>query len=357
MKNKKLMIIGGGTGGHIFPGLEIAHSLLKEGWKIRWLGIANKIETFLVPDNKIEIDIIVPYQFNLKNKKKFLSIPVKMYSCFKQALFFIKKFNPNIVLGMGSYISGIGCLAAWKYKIPIIIHEQNTISGFSNRCIQYIATKKLQAFSGALNNAEVVGNPIRKNILSIPIPAIRLNQRTGLIRILVTGGSQGSWILNKVIPKLAYFIGNYILIWHQTGFSEKNKVIESYKKINYQYYKVESFIKNISKAYKWADIIICRSGALTVSEISSVGIPAIFVPFEHKDLHQYHNAMILKKINAAEILEQKNFTAENIVKILNFWNRIKLKKMAEKATSISIKNSTEKIVKIIHTIIKNNHTF
>lgn len=347
MNNKKLMIIGGGTGGHIFPGLEVAKYLKTKGWKIRWIGSANRMEAQIIPRSGIKIDLMNLY--NIDYKKFFWSLKNILFSL-KQATYFIRSFKPDIVLGMGGYISGIGCFAAWKKKIPIIIHEQNKIAGFSNRLIGKIANKKLQAFPGAFKNAVTVGNPIRKKILSLPIPERRLNKRTGPIKILVTGGSQGSWILNKIIPELANFLRKDIDIWHQTGVFERDKVLNNYKCIGYQCYRVDAFIYNISEAYNWADLMICRSGALTVSEITAVGLPAIFVPFEHKDRQQYKNAFILKKLRAAEIFDQKTFTVKNLIKLLKTLDRVELKKMAKRAHSIAIKDSTEKIAKYIMTI-------
>lgn len=349
---KKIIIIGSGTGGHIFPGIEIAKHLMQYDWNVRWLGNLNRMEYKIVPMNGIEIDCLNFSNFNSKSLKNFFQSSMKIFFAWRQAFIFIKSFRPNIVLGMGGAVSGIGCLAAWNQKIPLIIHEQNKVAGLSNRIISKIASKKLQAFPKVFQNAETVGNPIRENILKLSIPEIRLRGRIGPIRILVLGGSQGSWVLNKVLPKLAKHLKNRINIWHQTGIIEKNKVLQNYKKIGYQCYKINAFINNIDKAYNWADMIICRSGALTVSEIIAVGLPAIFIPYEHKDCQQYKNALILKKINAAEIFNQKKFTVENLIKILKLWDRNKLKEMSEKARSIFIKHSTEKIVNSINTLTK-----
>lgn len=344
MKYKKIMIICGGTGGHIFPGLEIAKFLKKKGWIINWLGTSNRIESILVPKNGFKIHLLnIPNNLYKKNILKKIYCLIKFFFACAKSFYYIKLLKPDIVLGMGGYVSGIGCLAAWIKGIPIVIHEQNKVVGLANKLISKIAKKKLQAFSGVINNAETVGNPIRKNILSLLPPEKRLNNRTGPIKILVLGGSQGSWILNKIVPEFACILGKKINIWHQTGKLEKKKVIAYYKRNNFYFYKVNSFIHDIHKAYNWSDLVICRSGALTVSEISAVGIPAIFVPFEHKDHQQYWNAMILKEVHAAEIICQNKFTVKKLLKTLKKLDRSKLLYMAKQARSISIRDSTQKI--------------
>lgn len=345
MKNNKLIIVAGGTGGHVLPGLEIAKYLIKKGWIIHWIGSSNKkIEAELVPLNGIKIDFL---NISTINIKKIFSFFIKNIFFYKKAYSIIKLFKPDLILGMGSYVSGISCLAGWFQGIPIIIHEQNKIAGLSNRLISKISSKKLQAFSGALKHAETVGNPIRKEILCIKPPKERLKNRIGPIRILAIGGSQGSQILNNIIMKLVCILNQKIILWHQTGKKEQQKIIDYYKFINYKFYKVHDFIYDIHKAYNWTDIIICRSGALTVSEITAVGIPAIFFPYPHKDRQQYFNALSLKKNKAAKIFEEKDLKIEKIVKILNYWNRNKIKKIAQRSYSLSIRNSTEKIANIL----------
>lgn len=343
---KKIMIVAGRTGGHILPALEIANFLIKKKWEVAWLNTNNKIESILIPQYQIKKYTIKIEPLKKKIKDLFI-FSYHFFCAIKKTCKIIDVIKPHIILGMGSYISAIGCLAGWYKKIPIIIHEQNKIAGLSNRIISKIATEKLQAFSESLKKAKTVGNPIRKNILNLPSPYYRFLGRTGPLRILVLGGSQGSKFLNMITIKIAYILKNKILLWHQTGISNKKKVLECYKKINYKFYKVNKFIIDMYKAYYWADIVICRSGALTVSEISAVGIPAIFIPFEHKDKHQYFNAMQLKKVNAAEIFLQNESITNKIIKKILSWDRSKLLNMAQKSYKICIRNSTEKICNIL----------
>jgi UDP-N-acetylglucosamine--N-acetylmuramyl-(pentapeptide) pyrophosphoryl-undecaprenol N-acetylglucosamine transferase len=348
---KKIMIMAGGTGGHIFPGLVIAKYLKKKGWHVSWIGTKDHIESILIPKHGINIDYI---NVSGLRGKKILDIIIslmKILYSFFQALLIIRKRKPNIILSMGGYVSGPGGLAAILYNIPLLVHEQNRISGLTNTFLSKISTKNMQAFLGALSNAEVVGNPIRKEIECIPSPFQRFHNRTGPLRILIIGGSQGSYILNKIVPESISLLKIDLLIWHQVGKGNQKKIEEKYKNIKKNKYKIIDFIDNIANAYSWADIIICRAGALTVSEISLVGLPAIFIPYPHKDQQQYLNALPLKTIGAAIIIEENNFTAHCLANILNQYDRKTLMKMAKKAQSIAISNSIKKITKIINNII------
>lgn len=347
IKNKKIIILSGGSGGHIFPGICIAKGLIKKGWKIHWVGTSHRIESKLVPQYNIKVDFIYILPIKKIRIKNILILLTHILFSFYRVYNLIKKTKPDMVLGMGSYISSPGILAAWICKIPIILHEQNAIPGITNYWFSKISCKVLQAFPGAFPNAEIVGNPVRKSILDIPLPKKRLIGRTGPLRILVLGGSQGSTFLNKIVPNSILSLKKKVTIWHQTGKGFSKKVTNLYSKIGVKY-KVDEFIYNISKAYIWADLVISCSGALTVSEIAAVGLPAIFIPFQHRNQHQYWNAILLKKIGAAKIIKQKNFTEKKLIKILYSLNRKVLIEMAKKAKKISFRNSTNRIINIIN---------
>lgn len=348
MNKKKIIIMAGGTGGHIFPGLSIAKKLIKNNWEVLWIGSNSRMESILVPKYKINIKYInVNPICNTKLYKKFFSF-IKIIIAFFKACIIINKFKPNISLGMGGYISVAPALASWIFKIPIIIHEQNKIAGIANYWLAKIAKKRLQAFPNTLYNAIVVGNPIRKNILNISkLKKHFINKNIIPLKILVVGGSQGSLLLNNIIPKVSNILKNKIIIWHQTGNKFYKQVLVSYANIS-QIYKINKFIENIENAYIWADIIICRSGALTVTEIAYLGLPAIFIPFPHKDNQQYYNALMLEKLGAAKIIKECNFTVKNVVKILLNLDYKTLKTMSNKTKKFFIKNSLEKIIHIIN---------
>ncbi|CAL4326280.1 undecaprenyldiphospho-muramoylpentapeptide beta-N-acetylglucosaminyltransferase [Buchnera aphidicola] len=351
MISKKIIIMAGGSGGHVFPGLAIATCLLKKGWSINWIGTENNIESNIVPKYGIKIHFIKIKGLRNSSLKNLIYSPIYILRSYYKVKKIIKNWSPDIILGMGGYVSGPGGIAAWNSNIPLVIHEQNQIAGITNHWLSKISTKNMQAFPNVLKNGIVVGNPVSKSIINIPSPKIRFKNRKGPLRVLVIGGSQGSSILNHVLPKVLFSLKKKIIIWHQVGHNNLEKTQKRYDEFGLKEQNITCFINNIASAYEWADIIICRSGALTVSEISVVGLGAIFIPYPHKDRQQHQNAQNLKNIGAAKIIDQLNFNSELIVNIINSLNRHILLIMAEKAYDLGIRNSTSKIFKIINNIV------
>ena len=344
-KTKRLMVMAGGTGGHVFPGLAVAHHLMAQGWQVRWLGTADRMEASLVPQNGIEIDFIQISGLRGKGLMAQLMAPVRIYRAVRQAKKIMRDYQPDVVLGMGGYVSGPGGLAAWLCGIPVVLHEQNGIAGLTNRWLARIAKKVLQAFPGAFPNADVVGNPVRTDVLALPLPAQRLVGREGPIRVLVIGGSQGARVLNQTMPQVAALLGEKITLWHQVGKGALPEVLQAYQQVGQvgDKHKITEFIDDMAAAYSWADVVVCRSGALTVSEVAAAGLPAIFVPFQHKDRQQYWNALPLEKAGAAKIIEQPQFSAEAVSSLLEQWDRATLLTMAERARSVAIPDATERV--------------
>jgi len=343
MSGKRLMVMAGGTGGHVFPGLAVAHHLMEQGWQVRWLGTADRMEAELVPKHGIEIDFIRITGLRGKGVKALLLAPMRIFSAWRQARAIMKAYQPDVVLGMGGYVSGPGGLAAWSCGIPVVLHEQNGIAGLTNKGLSKIAKKVLQAFPGAFPNADVVGNPVRTDVLALPLPGERLAGREGPIRVLVIGGSQGARVLNQTLPQVAAKMGDGITLWHQVGKGALESVLQAYQDVGQTQHKVTEFIDDMAAAYAWADVVVCRSGALTVSEIAAAGLPAIFVPFQHKDRQQYWNALPLEQAGAAKIFEQPQFTAEVVAETLAGWDRPTLLLMAEKARAASISDATGRV--------------
>jgi UDP-N-acetylglucosamine--N-acetylmuramyl-(pentapeptide) pyrophosphoryl-undecaprenol N-acetylglucosamine transferase len=342
-KAKRLMVMAGGTGGHVFPGLAVAHHLMAQGWQVRWLGTADRMEADLVPKHGIEIDFIRISGLRGKGLKAQLTAPVRIWQAVRQAKAIMRSYQPDVVLGMGGYVSGPGGLAAWQCGIPVVLHEQNGIAGLTNRWLSRIAKKVLQAFPGAFPNADVVGNPVRTDVLALPLPAERLNGREGPIRVLIIGGSQGARVLNQTVPEVAALLGDRIVLWHQVGKGALPTVLQDYERVGQTGHKVTEFIDDMAEAYAWADVVVCRSGALTVSEVAAAGLPAIFVPFQHKDRQQYWNARPLEEAGAAKIIEQPQFTAPAVAELLASWDRPTLLMMAEKARAVAIPDATERV--------------
>ncbi|MCW2476105.1 MULTISPECIES: undecaprenyldiphospho-muramoylpentapeptide beta-N-acetylglucosaminyltransferase [unclassified Symbiopectobacterium] len=342
-EGKRLMVMAGGTGGHVFPGLAVAHHLMAQGWQVRWLGTADRMEADLVPKNGIEIDFISISGLRGKGIAAQLCAPLRIYRAVRQAQAIMKRYQPDVVLGMGGYVSGPGGLAAWLCGIPVVLHEQNGIAGLTNRWLSRIARKVLQAFPGAFPNADVVGNPVRTDVLALPAPDARLAGREGPIRVLVVGGSQGARVLNRTLPDVAARLGANVTVWHQTGKGALAEVQQAYETAGVPQHKVTEFIDDMAQAYSWADVVVCRSGALTVSEIAAAGLPALFVPFQHKDRQQYWNALPLEQAGAAKIIEQSALSVDAVSDVLSGWDRATLRDMAQRARSMARPDATERV--------------
>ncbi|MCY9870205.1 undecaprenyldiphospho-muramoylpentapeptide beta-N-acetylglucosaminyltransferase [Vibrio barjaei] len=330
-KNKRLMVMAGGTGGHVFPGLAVAHRLQEQGWEIRWLGTADRMEADLVPKHGIEIDFIKVKGLRGQGIAKLIKAPFQIFSAILQARKHLKKWQPDAVLGMGGYVSGPGGIAAWTMGIPVVLHEQNGVAGLTNQWLSKIAKKVFQAFPGAFPNAEVVGNPVRQDLIDTEEPQQRLEGREGDIRILVMGGSQGARILNQTLPPVMAELGSGYTIRHQAGKGNSEEVAELYRSNAVENADVTEFIDDVAQAYRWADLVICRSGALTVSELAAVGVGAIFVPFMHKDRQQALNGDYLVHCGAAYMIEQPDLTVEKLAQQVKQLDRLQLLELAKNA--------------------------
>ncbi len=309
---KRIVIMAGGTGGHIFPALAVAQFLQNQGWQVSWLGTKAGLESRVIPENGIEIDWLSVSGLRGKGLlSKFTAIFKLAKSCIEAAKI-LKQRKPNIVLGMGGFVAAPGGLMAKMLGIPLIIHEQNRVVGTTNRLLAKIATKVLQGFPNSFApkfNAICTGNPLRESLKQIPPTSL---QKGGLLHILVVGGSQGAKVLNENVPNAIALLKNSVQIRHQTGAAMQNEVAEKYKtlKLNAE---ARAFIEDMAAAYSWADLVICRAGAMTISEVAAMGIPAIFIPLPNAiDDHQTANAKYLSESGAAILLKQSDLTAENL---------------------------------------------
>lgn len=358
-----ILIMAGGTGGHIFPGLAVAEKLKSEGWNIHWLGTAERMEADIIPAHGFNISFITISGVRNKNIMAWIKMPFKLISSVLQARKVINKIQPDVVLGMGGYASGPGGLATWLSNKPLIIHEQNASAGLTNRLLAKIATKVFCAFPNAFDKkivAETVGNPLRASISG---NESKYNKNITKVsnNILVVGGSLGAQILNEIVPitfaKLVKDNDNHeekdntklpFKIWHQTGKDKQKSVDEAYRQLNVnaETITVTEFITDINKAYQWADIVICRAGALTVSELAMAAKPAIFIPLPHAvDDHQTKNAQYLVTYGAAVMINQKDLTSDILVKQLNelFSAPELLNNMAQFACGAANANATNKV--------------
>lgn len=347
---KRLLVMAGGTGGHVFPAIAVARVLQAQGWQIEWLGTKDRMEADLVPKHGIKIHFIEISGLRGKGLLALLKAAFKIVKAISQAKKIIKAYQPDAVLGMGGYVSGPGGVAAKLCGVPVILHEQNAVAGLTNKLLAKIATRVLQAFPNAFPDAEVVGNPVRADMFSLPTPQQRFNDREGALRILVFGGSQGARVLNLLMPKVAEKLGNNIIIRHQVGQGNSQQIRALYAPD--AQVEVSDFIDDMAAAYAWADVVICRSGALTVCEIAAAGVPAIFVPFQHKDRQQYLNARYLADAGAAAIIEQAELTAEKVAAYLQQWDRQTLLTMAEKAQTKAAPKAAQQVAETIISVTK-----
>ncbi len=334
---KRIVIMAGGTGGHVFPALAVAQYLREKDWDISWIGTRKGMESKVVSAENIEIDMLAVAGIRGKGVfSKIKNIFLLLKSCL-QAMCILRNRKPDVVLGMGGYVAGPGGLMAKILSIPLVIHEQNRIPGTTNRLLVNRATRVLEAFPQSFEesaNAIFTGNPLRKEFTQIPSSKSWDEQQERDLKILIVGGSQGAQVLNEVLPEAAKKM-KQIELMHQTGEAQFQTVCDSYEKLPIQATAV-AFIDDMSAAYQWADMIICRSGAMTVSEVAAAGMPAIFVPLPHAiDNHQVANANYLVDENAAVLLPQSEFNAQSLV------NEVEKVKAAFKDMSKAARNKAK----------------
>ncbi|GGA74435.1 UDP-N-acetylglucosamine--N-acetylmuramyl-(pentapeptide) pyrophosphoryl-undecaprenol N-acetylglucosamine transferase [Neiella marina] len=308
MPNQRALIMAGGTGGHVFPGLAVAEQLAQRGWHIEWLGTAERMEADLVPRYGYRIHFIDIKGVRGNGLLRKLTAPFKILKAVMQARTVLKKLQPQVVIGMGGYASGPGALAAKLAGIPVVLHEQNAVAGLTNRYVAKFADQVLMAFAGAFDSGEVVGNPVRASLMALSLPELA-KQRP--LRLLVVGGSLGAKVLNDVVPEaLALLIKEcQIEVWHQAGKGNGETIKNSYQHFGIEPYHADDFIHNIDEAYQWCDLVVCRAGALTVSELAAIGRASILVPLPHAvDDHQTKNAQVLVQAGAGILMPQSELS-------------------------------------------------
>ncbi|WP_371373574.1 undecaprenyldiphospho-muramoylpentapeptide beta-N-acetylglucosaminyltransferase [Thalassotalea aquiviva] len=352
-----LLVMAGGTGGHIFPGLAVAQELQQQGWQVHWLGTPERMEAQVVPKYDIPISFINIKGLRGKGLSSWLWAPFKMLNAVWQSIKILKQVKPDVVLGMGGYASAPGGVAAWLTGVPLVLHEQNAVAGMSNRYLAKFATQVLSAFPGAFNNDvphQVVGNPVRQNIATLN--KAKSNGRN----VLIVGGSLGAKVLNDTLPETLALCPELALnIRHQTGAGNSPQVKAKYLSLNVAEEKiqVDDFIDDMASAYQWADLVICRAGALTVSELALAATPAIFVPLPHAvDDHQTENARFLVDQDAAILLPQYNLSANTLVTELKalFESPDKLVEMAENCHKAAAPEATLKVANACQALVIKN---
>lgn len=345
-----ILIMAGGTGGHVFPALALARLLREKSFEVVWLGTQRGLEARIVPAAGIPIEWLSVGGLRGKGITTLLAAPFRLAHALIQALRIIRHRRPVVVVGLGGFVTGPGGVAAWLTGRPLVIHEQNAVAGFTNRCLSHLAREVLVAFPNSFGNAvktRVIGNPVRGDISAVPPPAERFAARGGVIRLLVIGGSQGATKLNAVVPyALAKLAGTLSFdVRHQAGERWIEAGRQSYANAGVRA-DVRPFIEDMAEAYGWADLVICRSGALTVSELAAVGVGAILVPFPAAvDDHQTHNAQYLVREGAALVIADRALTADRLADELKQLcaGREKLLEMAERARRLAKPHATEEL--------------
>lgn len=340
-----VLIMAGGTGGHVFPALAAARVLRERGFEPVWLGTRRGLEAKLVPPHQIPMEWVSVSGLRGKGIATWFTAPFKLAQAVRQALAVMRRRNPVVVLGAGGFVSGPGGLAAWLTRRPLVIHEQNAIAGMTNRLLAKFAQRVLEAFPKSFPGrvkADTVGNPVRREIVKIAPPEARYAERQGPLRVLIVGGSQGAARLNAVVPEALALIEPALRpqVVHQAGERHVEAARAAYARHGVQG-EVSAFIDDMAAAYAAADLVICRSGALTVSEIAAAGLPAIFVPFPAAvDDHQTHNARFLVNGGAAVLIQERDLTAERLAKELQTLlsggrSRLQLMAIAARAHAIT----------------------
>jgi UDP-N-acetylglucosamine--N-acetylmuramyl-(pentapeptide) pyrophosphoryl-undecaprenol N-acetylglucosamine transferase len=336
---KPILVMAGGTGGHVFPALAVAEDLRQRGESIVWLGTRAGIEARVVPAADFAIEWLNVQGIRGKGVIALMLAPFRLMLACWQALRVIRRTRPKAVLGMGGFVAGPGGLVAWMLRIPLFLHEQNSIVGLTNRILSRFATRSYTAFPDAARSmprSECIGNPVRANLIQLEQPKTRLGSRIKQpMQLLIIGGSLGAVALNRILPQAIACLDREQRprVWHQCGDRHLQACQQSYADAGV-HADVVSFIDDMQKAYAWADLVVCRAGALTISELTAVGLASLLIPFPHAvDNHQYHNARFLEQNQAAQIFEEQSLSVEGLALKLKFFqqNREALIEMAVNA--------------------------
>lgn len=331
------MIMAGGTGGHVYPALAVAHVLRERGHEVVWMGTPDSFESRVVPQHGYPLEFIRIGGLRGKGLLTLFLAPLLIARALLDAWAVLRKQKPDAVLGMGGYAAGPGGLVAWLWDLPLVIHESNAAAGLTNRLLARVAQRALQAFPNTFARGQTVGNPVRAEILAVPPPAQRFAGRSGPLRVLVVGGSQGARALNQRVPEALSQIpvSERPQVRHQAGRTlELAK--DAYARAGIEA-SVEEFIEDMAGAFTWADLVICRAGASTIAELAAAGCAAVLVPFPAAvDDHQTKNALHLVSAGAARLLPEAELTAQSLAAVLRELNdRARLQAMAQAARSVA----------------------
>ena len=328
------MIMAGGTGGHIFPGLAVAEEARAAGWNVVWMGARGGMEERLVPRHGIPAAWIRARAARCKGLLQKLLLPMNLLFSFWESARHIRSLHPDVVLGLGGYVAFPGGMMASLLGRPLAVHEQNAIAGLTNRVLATVSDKVMVAFPEAIKAAEWTGNPVRGDIARIAAPEERFAGRSGPLRLLIVGGSLGAQALNEAVPRALALLADPPSVVHQSGEKHLDALRASYAGAGVKG-ELVAFIDDMARRYAEADLVICRAGAVTVAELSAAGAASILVPFPHAvDDHQTANARFLAERGAAILLPQRELTPQRLAELIGGLDRMKLLEMAQKARAV-----------------------
>lgn len=348
---RTFLIMAGGTGGHVFPALATAQRLQALGHQVHWLGSRGGMEEQLIGHSGIPLSLISVRGLRGKGRLALLAAPFRLTRALLQAMAVVRHVAPDAVIGMGGFASGPGGLAAWILRKPLVIHEQNAIAGMTNRWLSRFSASTLEAFPGAFGSEVVTrctGNPVREALGELPPPTERMATREGPARLLVLGGSRGARAINQVLPQTlaSMSAAERPLVRHQSGEPDLAETRAAYADQGVEA-EVSAFIEDMADAYGWADLVLCRAGALTLAELCAAGVGSVLVPFPHAvDDHQTENARFLASGEAALVVPQNELTQSNLQALLQelLGDRQRLMHMAVAARDLSRPDATERVV-------------
>lgn len=346
MTQKCALVMAGGTGGHIFPGLAVAEALREAGWRVHWLGAPDSMESQLVPPRGFAFEAVAFGGVRGKGLMTLAFLPLKLLRAFWQSLQVVRRVQPDVVLGLGGYITFPGGMMASLWGKPLVLHEQNSVAGLANKVLAQVADRVFTAFPGVFKTGQWVGNPLRQGFTQQASPAERFAGRTGPLRVLVVGGSLGAKALNDIVPQALALMpeASRPQVIHQSGAKQIEALRANYAAAGVQA-ELTPFIDDTAAAFAHADLVICRAGASTVTELAAVGVAALFVPFPFAvDDHQTTNAQFLVAHGGGWLVPQAELTAQNLAERLTALSRDTLQDVAQKAHAQKKTNATREVV-------------
>ena len=357
----RVLIMAGGTGGHVYPGLAVARALQAKGTEVIWLGTRKGLEARVVPQAGIEIEFISISGIKGRGLVQWALAPFRAAIALVQAMRILRRRRPSMVLSMGGFVAGPGGLMAWLFRRPLVIHEQNAIPGLTNRVLSVFARRILTGFPGVFPRFPKTlhtGNPVRESIRSLPEPQQRLNAHTGAMRILIVGGSQGARRLNQVVADVMHLWRDESApeIWHQCGERLLPETRDRYgqRLLDKGHIRLVPFIESMEQAYEWADLVVCRAGAMTISELACAGMASILVPFPYAtDDHQTANANYLVERDAAILVPEAQLSVERMHEVLHELdqNRQVIMQMSVHARACAMPDATDSVSKICREVM------